>query len=156
MNIICSGIQRRNDAYSTFMVITLARFSLIERLNLVVRVGLELPEPSRNRTKLKQCCLTNELRLRRDIDLRAKIPHMARSIDQVLRMLVRPVSLRRKSRMVTQIPPRICRSIDVQQPVCRNICTAVDIPSFKIGRLGYFVVFPCVHMSNSMSIRRIY
>ena len=67
---------------------------------------------------------------------------MARSVDQVFRMQVAPLPLRREIGVVAQVLPRIRASVDEQEPVRSEVEISVDVPPVEIGRRGDGVVSP--------------
>jgi len=79
--------------------------------------AIKVFEPGLNSAEFEVSCLANVLRLRTHILERSEIPHMASSVDQVLRVQVAPISLGREIRVVAQVLPRICTSVDEQQPI---------------------------------------
>jgi hypothetical protein len=78
--------------------------------------------------------LTYELRLVLDVLQRVKVPRMPRSINQMLGMILRPVSLRRACSMVRYLSPWICATVDEQEVLCRDVEATVTVPCIDIGR----------------------
>jgi len=98
-------------------------------------------EPSLNSSELEVCRLAHELGLRAHIDERSEIPHMTSAVNQVLRVLITPITLGCQIRMITQIFPRISASINEQESVRSEVEVSIDIPSLKIGCRGYGIIF---------------